>query len=68
MDLTDAGRTYYERALSLVREYDEMNQEVTDLEATPRGRLRACGRDVPARAPGRRREAPDGHIHANGSR
>ena len=40
MDLTDAGHTYYERALSLVREYDEMNQEVTDLEATPRGRLR----------------------------
>ena len=40
MDLTDAGRTYYERALNLVREYEEMNQEVADLEATPRGLLR----------------------------
>ena len=40
MELTDAGRTYYARALNLVREYDEMNQEVADMEATPRGLLR----------------------------
>ncbi len=40
MELTEAGQTYYQRALNVVREYDEMNREIADLEATPRGLLR----------------------------
>lgn len=40
MELSEAGRVYYRRAINLVREYDEMNLEVSDLEATPRGLLR----------------------------
>lgn len=40
MELTEAGRVYYERAVHLVREYDEMNHEVANLVATPRGLLR----------------------------
>lgn len=40
MELTESGRVYFERALGLVRDYDEMNHEVANLEATPRGLLR----------------------------
>lgn len=40
MELTEAGRIYFERALSLVHDYDDMNHNVANLAAAPRGLLR----------------------------
>lgn len=40
MELTQSGRIYHERAMHLVRQYEEMNQEIAALEAEPRGLLR----------------------------
>ena len=40
MELTEAGKIYFERALTLVHDYDDMNHNVSNLEATPRGLLR----------------------------
>lgn len=40
MELTEAGQIYFQRALSVVRDYDDMNREMADLEAVPRGLLR----------------------------
>lgn len=40
MELTEAGRVYHARALRLVRDFDALNRDVTEMEATPRGLLR----------------------------
>lgn len=38
--LTDAGKTYYERALPLVEEYEELLDSVTGEQSTPKGNLK----------------------------
>lgn len=38
--LTDAGKTYYERALPLVEEYEELLDSVTGEQSTPKGKLK----------------------------
>lgn len=40
MELTEAGRNYYVRAAQIVRDFDELNSEIVEAEATPRGVLR----------------------------
>ena len=39
-DRTDAGKTYYERALPLVEEYEELLDSVTGEQSTPKGNLK----------------------------
>ncbi|MBB1440045.1 LysR family transcriptional regulator [Shewanella sp. SG41-4] len=38
--LTDAGKTYYERALPLVEEYEELLDSVTGEQSAPKGKLK----------------------------
>jgi len=40
MQLTEAGRIYFERAERIVREFDDLNRDVAEIEARPRGLLR----------------------------
>lgn len=40
MELTEAGRTYYARAAHIVRDFDDLNNEIVEAEAAPRGALR----------------------------
>src|SRR6185295_3544580 len=40
LQLTDAGRTYYDFCARIASEVDEAERAVSSLQATPRGRLR----------------------------
>lgn len=41
--LTEAGRTYYEKAKRLLAEIDEMEASLTEASETPAGKLHVCG-------------------------